>query len=474
MERTVSVTQGTKRSVNMAAVCALRGALFLLLLMGPAAARNAAACSCGANPPCAAVWRADAVFIGTVVDRTAERIGGSLRWTVHKVAVTHALRGSIDPFITLVPGEPPTAERIAASLSSAGEQTMFSSCDYDFQLGRQYVIYARRTADGRWATSNCTGTKPVEDAAADLDYIAGIPLAEPTGRVFGHIERTVPNPRDTTTPITVAATGVSVALTSDTHSLTATTDSEGRLDVQVPPGEYSIAPVVPESVRVYAATRRVTVPARGCAPVSFSLIANGRIEGRVVGDPGRPVPHIRVDVLPVDVPDDKSVDSFTAAPSATTDDGGRFRVDAILPGRYYLAVNGRRGPESTSPYRTTYFPGVTSRDAARVIELGEGERKTGFAIAIKPLVEATVSGFVISEAGEPVADAFVRAAAVDHPRTVIDSARTDANGAFQLRLFGRTSYVIRVGILGSSDWRHTETVLAVDRDLHSVRLTIRR
>src|SRR5688500_10046121 len=96
---------------------ALRAALTLLFLVAPVLLRTAAACSCGANPPCAAVWRADAVFVGTVVDRTPERVGGSLSWTVHKVAVNQTLRGSVDSFITLVPGSRPTAEQIAASQS---------------------------------------------------------------------------------------------------------------------------------------------------------------------------------------------------------------------------------------------------------------------------------------------------------------------------------------------------------------------
>ena len=37
----------------------------------------------------------------------------------------------------------------------------------------------------------CSGTKPLEEASADLDYIATIPSAEPTGRVYGTVERMV-------------------------------------------------------------------------------------------------------------------------------------------------------------------------------------------------------------------------------------------------------------------------------------------
>jgi len=183
---------------------------------------------------CAAVSRADAVFVGTVADRAPEPIGGSLSWTVHKIAVSQKRRGSVDSFITLVPGSRPTAEQITASQSHPEESMMISTCDYDFQLGKQYVIYARRTPDGQWATSMCTGTKPIEEASADIadiDYIASIPLAEPTGRVYGNIARTILNPNDRTAPMTVPAAGVRVALTSEANPFTVTTDSEGKLEI---------------------------------------------------------------------------------------------------------------------------------------------------------------------------------------------------------------------------------------------------
>jgi hypothetical protein len=246
-------------------------ALAAVLVVSTAAARPAEACSCFENPPCAAVWKADAVFIGTVVEEVPERIGGSLSWTVHKVAVGQVLRGSIDSFVTLVPGNRPTAEQVEASKSHSGESMLMSTCDYGFEVGKRYVVYAHRTADGRWTTSMCSGTKPLEDASADLDYIATIPTAEPTGRVYGIVERMVPDPADPSGSRSVPVADVQIALVSRTNRLTTTTDKEGRLDVQVPPGEYTIAPVLPETVRVSGAPYQTSVPARGCAPVRFSL-----------------------------------------------------------------------------------------------------------------------------------------------------------------------------------------------------------
>ena len=314
------------------------------------------------------MWRADAVFIGTVVDRTSEGVGGNLSWTVNKVLVNQVLLGSADSFITLVPAGRPTAEEIARSESRAQPSTLIRTRDYDFQPGRQYLIYARRGADGRLATAMCSGTKPIEEAAADLDYIAGIPLAEPTGRVYGGISRTQLSPANRALTETVPAAGVRVALTSATNRLTVTTDAEGKLDVQVPPGDYTIAPLVPETVRVFGSPQRAFVPARGCTPVSFSLTSNGRIEGRVLDQDGAAVPHTSVEVFPADVPPDQRFEAFRNAPSGSTDERGRFAVEAILPGRYVLAVNARFGPRLVSPDATMYFPNG-ARQAAREIDL---------------------------------------------------------------------------------------------------------
>jgi hypothetical protein len=449
-------------------------ALATVLLVSATAARPAEACECAANPPCAAVWKADAVFVGTVVDRVQEPVGGLLSWTVYGVSVSQRLNGAVSPsFVTLVPGNRPSTEQIEASKSSAGVGWTGSTCDYNFELGRQYVIYARKTSDGRWTTSQCSGTKLVEEAAEDFDYIASIPAAEPTGRVYGRIEKTVVNPANPASPEVVPASNITVALTSASARLTTTTDSEGKLDVSVLPGDYGIAPIVPPAVRVYGAPLRASVPARGCAPVYFSLTANGRIEGRVVRADGTPVSRTSVDVVPADLPPGERPDGFTTSPSGMTDENGRFSVEAILPGRYVVAVNARFGPRLSSPYPTTYFPGV-ARQNARVVEIGEGERKTGFTIVVTPLSEVTVSGVVVFDGDGPVVEANVTAVLVDHKGMIMGSGKTDNSGAFELRLLAGFSYLVKAGIRTNNGFRQSETVVSVDQQLEGLRLSIVR
>jgi hypothetical protein len=446
------------------------------LLIAPMSIGVAEACVCDANPACAATWRADAVFVGAIVNQIFEPLAGPVTWPVHNVAVTQMLRGTVGPSVTLVPGYRPTPEELNAAISAGGGVSTGSDCDYGFEVGRQYLIYARRTPEGRWTTSRCAGTKPLEEAAADLAYIGGLATANPLGRVYGKIERTVIDPFDTTKASRVPAPGVTIALTGKSNSLTATTDEEGKVDVRVPADEYTIKPVVPEAVRVFGSPMQRLVPARGCATIYFSLIANGRIEGHVVQEDDTPVPRVSVDVIPADLPSDKQLDyrlDYTIAPSASTDERGRFAVDAILPGRYIIAANGRFGPRPESPFATTFFRGPGRQDAS-VIEIGDGEFKTGFTIVVKPLIETTVSGVVVSADDRGVGNVFVMASTVDHPQMSLRSTRTDTSGFFQLRLLSGVTYIFKASVRpGEPPSPETETVVFVDQQTERIRVSIR-
>lgn len=271
----------------------------------------------------------------------------------------------------------------------------------------------------------------------------------------------------------VPAAGIPVLLVSEQRRLTVTTDVEGKLDVHVPPGDYTVTPLLPRTVQMYGAPRRVSVPSGGCAPVSFWLVANGRIEGRVLERDGRPVPRVSVDVIPADLPVGQRPESHTIAPSGRTDEGGRFAVEPILPGRYVVAVNARSGPQLSAPYAATFYPGGNRIDA-RAIELGDGERQTGLTIVVTPLEETIVSGRVTFDDDRPVVDANVTVAPVDHKGTITSSATTDNSGAFQLRVLAGIAYVILAGTHTTHDFKHTETVLFVGRENETIRLTIRR
>jgi len=112
-----------------------------------------------------------------------------------------------------------------------------------------------------------------------------------------------------------------------------------------------------------------------------------------------------------------------------TDADGRFEVDAILPGRYFIAVNARFGARLDSPYAPTYFP-HGDRESATAIEIGEGERKRGFAITVRPLAETGIRGRVVSADEQPVPGADVTIWSTYARGMMIASTKSDSAGTF--------------------------------------------
>jgi len=161
------------------------------------------------------------------------------------------------------------------------------------------------------------------------------------------------------------------------------------------------------------------------------------------------------------------------APEAFLDENGRFSIDGILPGRYVMGVNARFGPQLDSPYAITYFPGVPRQNAS-VIEISEGERKSGFTIVVKPLLETTIHGVVVFADGRPVTKAMVTATPVSLAGMSIASSTADTSGAFQLRVLSGLTYVINALTDTNNGLRQADTTVFVDQQTEGIRLSIRR
>src|SRR5688572_3879735 len=99
-----------------------------------AGTRDASACMCDLNPPCAAFWWADALFVGRVTANEGNIDHPPMTSTT--LTVLRTFRGEQRQSIVL--SGPPT------------------SCSYGFRLGETYLVYAERTADGRFITSKCS------------------------------------------------------------------------------------------------------------------------------------------------------------------------------------------------------------------------------------------------------------------------------------------------------------------------------
>src|SRR5688572_1450776 len=112
----------------------------------------------------------------------------------------------------------------------------------------------------------------------------------------------------------------------------------------------------------------------------------GTVSGQILNREGRPAGAVRVSAVAVPetgVP----ANSGTALVSiAMTDNEGRYRLENVLPGRYYIMAGFVDLP--------SYYPGVANTSGATVVNVLSGTPVTGINFTVANPVGVTVSGRV--------------------------------------------------------------------------------
>jgi hypothetical protein len=126
--------------------------------------------------------------------------------------------------------------------------------------------------------------------------------------------------------------------------------------------------------------------------------------------------------------------------SDCTKETGTFEIKKIPAGSYVLAVNLGGKLSSREPFKRFYYPDVSERERATVINVGAGETLEGFDIRVPKLEETVaVEGVLLYSDGKPVAGERVvfKADAATTTKDTIDgdaNAMTDAKGRFSIRI----------------------------------------
>jgi hypothetical protein len=217
------------------------------------------------------------------------------------------------------------------------------------------------------------------------------------------------------------AVGINVVLLSNEPAARlrqvarARTDADGRyLLSNVAPGRYQIMPVAPVyvlqdmPVEVWPPGRPLTLLAgEAVSDVDFSVERGGVITGRVTDEGGNPVIAEPVNVEAADDKTPQPQRQFDPR-NRQTDDRGVYRVYGLAPGRYRVSVgtageNGAVGFGRRKVFERTYYPGVTDKDQARLVELKAGEESADVDIAIGRAIKTyRASGrFVFADTGQP-------------------------------------------------------------------------
>src|SRR5262245_58311879 len=110
----------------------------------------------------------------------------------------------------------------------------------------------------------------------------------------------------------------------------------------------------------------------GIIPVGFAQDpsrSSGSISGILVGKGGMPLEGVRVRAVAVPEPGAADAETSVLVSLGQTDSQGRYLLENVPAGRYYIAAGFVALP--------TYYPGVTTRSSATVVEVRAGATLSG-------------------------------------------------------------------------------------------------
>ena len=165
----------------------------------------------------------------------------------------------------------------------------------------------------------------------------------------------------------------------------------------------------------------------------------GAVEGLLFDEFGDPAPDVLVKVARKSYVAGRYrlVPIERRSNSQTSDDRGRYRVDGLEPGEYYVtALSGAYvSSGATGGFAPTFYPGATEPGGAGALNVGFGPEATPATFALAPSRTVSVSGRVVYPDGFPVTRGSVWLRIPDHlKRMDAHVARTMIlQGSFSIR-----------------------------------------
>ena len=316
-------------------------------------------------------------------------------------------------------------------------------------------------------TSICTRTRPIRDAAEDLEYIHGLSKAQPGGSILGEIfqeNRT----QDGILP-SLPLEGVKVTIEGQGKSVTVATNSEGKFRASsMPEGSYKVRVSPPEGLSAGKNESEIKVADRGCASVFFILSVNGRGSGKVLDATGKPLSNSYVRLFSADK--DKQYSGFSN--SAQTDDQGYYEIGLIPPGHYKLSVNyDAPRVESLKTFPMFYYPGVLTADQAGVVVVGESAKVENLDFHLVLPGERTIEGLVMWPDGKPASNVELTAYLQDG--RIQAPIKLDEQGRFSLKSYEGSGILLVAQIEIEKDkWMRSEIKIAEKGDFTGLKLIL--
>lgn len=385
----------------------MRALLVVVTVVAVLTSKEADACSCQApGPPCETMFSAT-VFVGKVTSSKPNQVGGALT-TFELIESLHS--------------DQPLGKTVDLSHRTDG-----NICGIAFDVGKTYVVYAGG-ANGQLSAGACSRTHRLTPNDEDVAYAHALPkrlLAKVEGRVV-RMEGHGKLPLDKL-EVLAADAGVSAKVATN-----------GTFTLDLPPGTHQLQLVSEVATLWERSSATVVVPhAASCAKPMLNVRWNGRISGRVTGPDGGVLPGVEVYALP------QKGDAHWRAADTTRADG-IFEVSGLAPGAYVLAVSPEDfgGLSPTSPFPTTWAPGVNDRKKAKAVTVTAAGRAGPVEFVVpQPMPTISLKVVVKSKAGAVVQGAQVNVAPENGNRST--GAGTDANGAVVVKELGGVVLVMR-------------------------------
>lgn len=230
---------------------------------------------------------------------------------------------------------------------------------------------------------------------------------------------------------------------SDRLTVSTKTDRTGSYEFHdLPNGKYLIVPEIKPNLDFDHESSedryQATVADGQCANISFKLEPNTRIRGHLRLTAGTVAKSIQVNVVPTTL---HELHGFSGAWDLT-DEHDRFDIWPLPPGDYYVGVNILSSPSEKAPFPPTYYPGLTDKNAAKVIHVREGEIKE-IELPLLELAKPRVVHFVaIGLDDMPLRKIYVQMEDLRHPGEAASYVNVDldSSGAGALTVYSGYSY----------------------------------
>lgn len=408
--------------------------IIVAMLWIPAFTEPVQACQCReyGTPLCAQFWRADAVFVGQVIDiKPLKRKPDDVyTYVVSRFRVQESFRGVSGPIV------------------GVGTATN-TLCEPKFKKGKRYLVYASLDdKTNQLFAGSCNGTTTAVDIDERLTELRKLAHREVGQSISGLIK----------THRYHGVPGIAVEVASSDKTFKTMTNKYGKFSISLPnPGAFKVRVSVPYAVELTDSSDD-NLAVRSNQTESGSIFEYevileksqcSYLELNVDGTDPRATATVAGNVLtateePVERGVVSLINEVATAPDyiAHLKPDGSFRFEGVAPGEYHLVLNGRnKVPEEyDAPYERTYYPATTDKREARKIQVGEGAVIENLALRVGPrMSERRVAGTVVWKSGRPLEYAQV---SVYSGNEYVRYVSIDKDGRFNCTLYGDYDYSI--------------------------------